>query len=184
MMLSAMVTVSEANTPSTLEVTMKSSSSFNVSYKGPGNRTVQITITDGQGKTLASRMVKNTQQFNLPVSLKDATPGKYYVIANDGTEKIVKEVWTSKTTTSFQNARKLYSHVADLGGGKYLLTMRSFVSEQPVKIRIYDASNRLVQSETASVNGEKAMVFNTKKVKGAVSFVVSDPTGRSEIVQN
>jgi hypothetical protein len=62
--------------------------------------------------------------------------------------------------------------------------MRSFVSEQPVEIRIYDASNRLVQSETASVNGEKAMVFNTKKVKGAVSFVVSDPTGRSEIVQN
>lgn len=184
MMLSAIGIASAAHTPSSLVVTMKSPSSFNVSYKGTGKRSVQITITDERGNTLAWRMVKHAKFFNLPVTLQNLAPGKYYVIANDGKERIVKEVVTNKSTELHKHAGKLYSHVFDLGNKKHLVTLRSFVREQPVEIEIYDSRNRLVLSEPVTVSGEKAIVFNTRRVKGIPKFVVTDPSGKAEVIQN
>ncbi len=177
LMLATVAAISNANTPSKLKVKMKSASAFDVRYHSSQKSNVKVTIADSQQKNLASRTVKNTSGFNLPVTLENLKPGKYFVIINDGSQELIAEISTL-------NTEPVYSHVAKLDANRYLVSITSPRSAQRLEINVYDGLSKLVLSTTQVIDGEKAMVFRTTNVAGTPSFEVVDPSGKTPVIQN
>lgn len=153
-----------ATTPAHLEVKKESSTSFKITYYGGERKTVHISIVDSFGETLAKRKVENVIEFKMPVSFEGKEAGKYLVIVSDGNNTMKQEIILSEEP-------EIYSNFTKLNHEQYLLTMYTG-SDKSVTIKILDESDHVVLSKREMVDGQKALLFNTKYVKGNPSFVV------------
>jgi hypothetical protein len=166
-----------AKTPTSLAVIAKSSSNYEVVYSANEKTTVRISIVDENGNRLSSRIIRNIEDFKIPVALMDVGPGKYFVIVDNGNELLKKELATILP-------RQIYSHVAKLSDNRYLVSISNTGSSQPVNISVYDGFSNLLQSLNEVVDGQKAVVVNTQNVKGIPTFRVTDPSGQAEVIFN
>lgn len=176
MLLTASAVI-EAKTPPSLTVIAKSSSSYEVLYSGSEMAKVKISVADKGGNVLSSRVVENIAKFKMPLVLKNLSPGKYYVIVDNGNEVVKREL-------SYVEPAPIYSHVAKLSDDRYLISISNTRPSQPIEISVYDGQSNFVQSLSEVVEGQKAVIVKTHKVNGTPAFEVSDPSGLSDVIQN
>jgi hypothetical protein len=176
-MLLAAAAVVEAKTKTSLAIIARSSSKYEIIYSTTEEATLKIVVADSYGNRLSSRVVHNVRNFKMPVVLKDAGPGRYYVIVDNGKEVVKKELPAVQP-------RPIYSHVANLGDDRYLVSISNTGTLQPIKISVYDGLSNLLQSLNEVVDGQKAVIVRIQNANGRPTFDVSDPSGLSEVIHN
>ena len=169
--------VAEAKSPASVVLVATSSSRFEVIYTASENATVKITVTDEDGNRLTSRIVRNARNFRMPISFKELVPGKYHLALDNGSEVIRKEL-------HIMRSRPIYSHVMKLDENRYLVSISNVASSRAIKISVYDGLTNLIQSIDEVVDGEKAVIVNTQRVKGTPGIEVSDPSEQSTVISN
>jgi hypothetical protein len=176
-MLLTAAAVVEAKTQTSLAVIARSSSNYEIIYSTTEEATVKIVVADNDGNRLSSRVVHNIRNFKMPVVLRGVSPGRYYVTVDNGKEIVKKEL-------SAVQPRPIYSHVANLGDDRYLVSIANTGTLQPIKISVYDGLSNFLQTVNEVVDGQKAVIVRTQNVNGRPTFEVRDPSGLSEVIHN
>jgi hypothetical protein len=152
-------------------VPVKGSEVFKVIYKGENAGRVKLNIYNAQSEVIFSETLSNIEGFIRPLNFAGLQSGEYTVELVDATGKKVEKV-------NYQPFKsKKFVHVSKLvkEDGKFLLAVTNAGTEK-INVRIYDAANNLLHSETREVAGEFAQLYTVKNFSGVI-FEVSDKDG-------
>jgi hypothetical protein len=151
---------------------------FKLLYKSETATDVKVSIFNEASKLVFSEKIRHTTGFARPYSLDNLDKGNYTVSIEDHTGTTVQKISTMDTETSkLVNILKLNN-----GQSKYLLTVGGKGNETLV-LNIYDGQRQLIHTETKSIKGDFAQVYNLSRIKGIPSFEVLHQNGSLESVQ-
>jgi WD40 repeat protein len=157
-------------------VPVKGSEVYKVIYKGEAQGKVKLSVLSSDGKVILTETF-NSDGFIRPLNFAGLQPGEYTItIADAAGIKSEKVVYAAKKSTSNVHISKIKNE-----DGKYLLSVANAASG-PIQVKIFDAKNNVVFTETKLVNGEFAQVYKIE-VSGSYTFEVSDIKGNVKTVQ-
>lgn len=145
--------------------------SYRLIYKAEKESDVNVSIYDSNNKLVFSDKVKHTDGFTRPYNFSNLKEGDYTITIEDGSTRKVEHI-------SYRSAKPAKAfHVIKLSSqeGKFLVTGAG-KGKEDVTINIYDGS-KLVHSETKTVNGDFARLYNLSKVKGDLTFEIAGENG-------
>jgi hypothetical protein len=155
-------------------VPVKGSDVYKVVYKNENSSRIKLNLYNPTGQLVFSETI-TSEGFIRPLNLANLASGEYTVEVLDGTSKQIEKI-AHKTGSSEVAAGKIV-HVARVAGPdeKFVLSIANAGSENFV-VNIYNENNNLIYSETASIQGSDARLYNIKR--GKVSRVeVTDDAG-------
>lgn len=124
------------------QMTAKSDVKYELVYVSDKSGNVLVTIFDESGRKLSSQTVKKAKNFKRTYDFSQLKPGKYNIVvrnetgsANQEIIHLIKEARLKTFVSKIPNSKSLKLHVGD------------FDAESPVRVRIYDQSNKLIHSE-------------------------------------
>lgn len=161
--------------PGMTVVSVKGSQIFKVIYRGSETGKVKMNILDANGKVIHSETFAGLNGFIIPVNFKGVASGNYTIEVVDSSGKYQENV-------SNGPAFDLKSiHVSKIltEEGKFLLAMAN-VQDEPIRVTIYDRSDKVVYNESKTVNGDFAQVYRIEKPGGRYTFEISDAAGNSK----
>ena len=161
--------------PGMTVVSVKGSEVFRVIYKSATIGRVTLNVLDGQGKKIHSERIYGVDGFILPLNFKGLQSGNYTIELVDGAGTQRKEV------AYFPTLEKKSIHVSKILGdeGKFLLAIANAQNE-PIDIKIYDDSERVVHSESKIVSGDFAQVYKIQDAHSRFTFEVADAGGNKK----
>jgi hypothetical protein len=158
-------------------VPVKGSEVYKVIYKGEAQGKVKLSVLSSDGKVILAETF-NSDGFIRPLNFTGLQPGEYTITIADAagikSEKIVYAA--KKISTSNVHISKIKNE-----DGKYLLSVANAASG-PIQVKIFDAKNNVVFTETKLVNGDFAQVYKIE-ASGSYTFEVSDIKGNVKTVQ-
>jgi hypothetical protein len=170
--LSSTALAFENDEPQMTVVSVKGSEVFKVIYKGRGVGRIKLNIFDAQGKMIHAEAISGLNGFIIPVNFKGLPSGAYTI-------EVVDETGSYRQKISYLPFYELKSiHISRMANGesKYLLAI-SNAQNEAIRIRIYDATERVVFDESKVINGDFAQVFKITQAHGRYTFEVSDARG-------
>jgi hypothetical protein len=162
-------------------VPVKGSEVFKVIYRGESAGKVKMNIYNASAKLILTETFSGTDGFICPVNFAGLEAGEYTIELVDATGKKAEKV-------SFNTAKKSTKHVhvskMTNVAGKYLLSVVSTsAAADEINIKIYDAKNNLVHSETKEMKGDFAQVYKLNNLSGSYTFEVSDKAGKIRTIR-
>ncbi|MFM8912713.1 MAG: hypothetical protein ACKOE6_07350, partial [Flammeovirgaceae bacterium] len=158
-----------------------------VIYRAEKAENVKVKIYNQAGELVFTEMVKGYNAFMLPVNFDGLPYGQYTVEVTgaSGTQsqkvdysRVAKAVAGSVTTAPVKAV-----HVTKIGeASKYLMSVAN-EGTQRINVRIFDAANNLVHTETRNINGSYGLVFNLEQIVGNPTFEVTDKSGNTTVVK-
>ena len=160
-------------------VPVKGSEVFKVIYKGESTGKVKLNIYNAEDKVIMAEVFTGVDGFICPLNFAGLQPGEYTIELIDAAgKKIEKIVYGTKKSSKFVHVSKLVNQE-----GKYLLSVVNGGASEPINVKIFDAKNNLIHSETKEVNGDFAQVYKLNNVSGAYTFEVSDNSGNLRTIR-
>ena len=156
-----------------MEVVKRDDNSFKVIYKSEEASDVKIEIYDQKKTLVYHETIKKSSGFSRPYSLKGLVESEYTVRIDNGSD------WMTKTV-SMSKPEKLATLIA-LHDGKYLLAV-SGKGQDKIHVRVFNEQGETIHTETTSVYGDFAKVFDMSGVKGTFTFEVSDQEGLEKTI--
>lgn len=155
-------------------VPVKGSETFKVIYKGETAGKVRLNIYNSASRIILSETFNSTQGFIVPVNFAGLEAGEYTIELIDAAGKKVEKV-----TYGVKEVSTKIAHISniDKANGKFLLSVVN-PTAGGVSVRIYDAQNNLIHSETRVVSGDFAKVYKLNPAATSLTFEVSDNTGK------
>jgi hypothetical protein len=151
---------------------------FKLLYKSDESSDVKISIFDKDMRLVFTEKIRNTTGFARPYSFENLDQGNYTVAIQDNAGTTVQKISTLPAETSkLVNVLKLNN-----GESKYLLTVGG-KGDETLILNIYDGQRQLVYSETKSIRGDFAQVYNLSKVRGTPSFEILHQNGSLESIE-
>jgi hypothetical protein len=145
---------------------------FKVYYKAAETANVKVTILNEDEKEVFSETIRKVNGFVRPYLFGNLPQGSYTIRVEDGTNVQTSKVeYRSGEIEKLIQVRKLTAEE-----GKYLLTA-SGKGHDEITINIYDPSDKLLFTETQSINDEFARVYNLSKIKEGAVFEVVHSNG-------
>jgi WD40 repeat protein len=157
-------------------VPVKGSEVYKVIYKGETHGKVKLSVLSSDGKVILAQTF-NSDGFIRPLNFAGLQPGEYTITITDAAGiKSEKVVYAAKKKGSNVHISKLKNE-----DGKYLLSVANAESG-PIQVKIFDAKNNVVFTETKLVNGDFAQVYKIE-ASGSYTFEVSDIKGNVKTAQ-
>ncbi len=159
-------------------VAVKGSEVFKVIYRGESSSKVKLNVYNSSSKLVFSETLNGNEGFIRPLNFAGLEFGEYTIELVDATGKKVEKINYQPTKS------KSIVHLTKLtdSEGKYLLSVAK-KTDDVITVRIFDAANNLLHSNTDEVSGDFAKLYNLKHVSGSVTFEVTDSTGNTKIVR-
>ncbi|MBT1708287.1 hypothetical protein KK062_08630 [Fulvivirgaceae bacterium PWU5] len=160
-------------------VPVKGAEVFKVIYKGETAGKVKLNIYNTQSQLVFTETFNGTDGFICPLNFTGLAYGDYTIELIDATGKKTEKVSFKPAVAAAKNV-----HISKLAkeNGKYLVSVAAQGNEQ-ISVKIYDAANNLVHSETKTVDGNFAQLYTVKNVNGALTFEVTDNAGNTKTVR-
>jgi hypothetical protein len=159
-------------------VPVKGKEVFKVIYKGENAGRVKLNIYNSIGEVVFSETLNSVDGFIRPLNFSGLQSGEYTVELSDATGKRVEKISYLPKVSSFdKNVR-----VIKMEESKFIVSVAN-VGKEVVNVKIYDASNNLVHSESNAVSGNFAQVYSIKNVTAGFTFEVADNAGNTKIVK-
>jgi hypothetical protein len=161
-------------------VPVKGAEVFKVIYKGETAGKVKLNIYNTQSQLVFTETFNGTDGFICPLNFTGLAYGDYTIELIDATGKKTEKVsFKPAVAAAAKNV-----HISKLAkeNGKYLVSVAAQGNEQ-ISVKIYDAANNLVHSETKTVDGNFAQLYTVKNVNGALTFEVTDNAGNTKTVR-
>ena len=152
---------------------IKAGTTFKVFYQGAQSGTVKVSIANGKGDIVFSETMRKIENFMRPYNFSSLPAGEYTITIVDGNGKRSHNI-----THSVQSNERAASLSRLRDGGKYLLTVPN-VGQEALTVKIFDASNGLLYSNTEVIDGNFAKLYNLLHVSGAITFEISDESGKT-----
>ena len=155
-------------------VPVKGTEVFKVIYKSETAGRVKINLYNSSNEVVYSESLSSVDGFIRPLNFKGLAFGEYtFEVIDAAGKRTEKIVYTTA---------KSVIRVARLNeDGKFLLAIANPVSNE-LTVKIYNAANELIHSETKVINGDYAQVYKVTNIS-AVTFEVSDNAGNTQIVR-
>jgi hypothetical protein len=160
---------------------IKSGSVFKLFYKGEQSGDVKVKIMDSRGDAVFTETIKNIESFVRPYNFSSLSEGEYTIELADHDGKQTQHV----SYGSHNNiVLPKLANILHVTGSKqsYMLTVSNKTGADVLQIKIYDAANSLVHSETEEITGDFAKVYNLSKVGKNFSFEVTDSSGSTQFL--
>jgi hypothetical protein len=145
--------------------------SYRLIYKGDKEADVNVSIYDAGHKLVFSDKVRHTDGFTRPYNFSNLEEGDYTIAVEDGSGTRIEKInhRSPKSSKSF--------HVIKLNSqsGKFLVTAAG-KGKEDITINIFDGS-KLVHSESRSINGDFAQLYNLSKLTGSLTFEIAGKDG-------
>lgn len=174
-MLTSAVSLCYAGNPSLEVKNHPGSPTYNVTYKNDKKCNVKFIVRDENGKLLLMDKLQNVSSFAIPVSFEDKLTGKFTICVDNGQTVVEKQIEVTQNS-------KIVTRVTKLSENRYVVSAAGG-HDQKLLIRVYDPQGNLRAFEERITEGSLSVLFNTKNIEGTPTFVVSDLTGKSEIVE-
>jgi len=158
-------------------VPVKGSEVFKVIYKGESSSKVRLNVYNSSSQIVFSETMNSVDGFIRPLNFTGLQFGEYTIELTDASGKKVEKV-------NYQPAKSENSiHVSKLVNeeGKYLLSVAKS-NGGIIIVKIFDAANNLVHSNSKAVSGDFAQLYTLKDIQGAVTFEVSDNAGHTKTI--
>jgi hypothetical protein len=152
------------------------SSVFLVKYWGSQTGDVKMTIKDNKGRVLIKKSIKRVKDFLLPVNLAAVGEGVYTIEVDNSMNKQIQTIDYSNQTPA------TYTHVLPLGDNRYMLSVAS-TGTKKIHIQILDDAQDFVFEQGQLIEGSFVQVYELKNFVGSPTFVVTDPSGYSLIIE-
>jgi hypothetical protein len=160
-------------------VPVKGSEVFKVIYKGETAGKVKLNIYNAEDKVIMAEVFNGVDGFICPLNFAGLQHGEYTIELIDAAgKKVEKIVHGTKKATKFVHVSKLINQE-----GKYLLSVVGTAGNEPINVKIFDAKNNLIHSETKEANGDFAQVYKLNSVSTAYTFEVSDNSGNLRTIR-
>jgi hypothetical protein len=161
-------------------VPVKGSEVFKVIYRSESAGKVKLNIYNSNAKLILTETFNGTDGFICPVNFAGLEAGEYTIELVDASGKKAEKVSLNTKKSS------KHVHVSKINNeaGKYLLSVvdTSFAADE-INVKIYDAKNNLIHSETKETRGDFAQVYKLKDASGSYTFEVSDKTGKLKTIR-
>jgi hypothetical protein len=158
-------------------IPVKGSETFKLIYKGQSVGKVKLNIYGADANLIYTQSFHGVEGFICPLNFSTLQSGEYTVELIDAegkkTEKIVYE---KSNLVKFVHVSKINNET-----GKYLLSV-SNSTKGPINVKIYDANDNLIFSETKEIAGQFAQVYKLESDSKAFTFHVSDNAGNSKSI--
>jgi hypothetical protein len=152
-------------------VAAKESSVFKVIYEGVEAGNVSLTIYNEDGSVVYSETLKGVEKFIRPVNFGSMIAGDYKIEISDANGKQAQNISVGKEVKKASSLKGV--HVAKvINTDKYLLSVANNGAEQ-ISVRILDAANNVIFTETVTASADFAKVYNLKEVNGNPTFEIS-----------
>jgi hypothetical protein len=158
-------------------IPVKGSEIFKLVYKGHSAGKVQLNIYDASSQLVHNQTFNGVDGFIIPLNFGGLQYGEYTIVITDASGKKVEKVAYRRQDT-LKNVHISRINATD----KYLLSVGSNAINGPINVRIFDAGNNLIFTETKEVKGDFAQVYKLEHVSGAFTFQVSDNSGNVKTV--
>lgn len=158
-----------------------------VIYRAEKVENVRVKIYNQAGELVFAEVVKGHNAFMLPVNLEGLPYGQYTVEVTGASGTQSQKVDYSRANKAVvgvvTTAPVKAVHVAKMGeGSKYLMSVAND-GTQRINVRIFDAANNLVHTETRNINGSYGLVFNLEQIVGNPTFEITDKLGNTTVVK-
>ena len=170
------VNANEIDKPKT-EVGMavvQSGSLIKLFYKGAKASDVKVTILNEKGEAVYKETIRRIESFVRPYNFSSLKEGNY-TIQLDGEEgKQLQNINYQKTEA------KNLMNLTRLAGSdsKYILSVPN-KKEEVLNIKIFNAENTLIYSETEKIESDFAKVYNLGNVGAGFTFEVTGKDGET-----
>jgi len=159
-------------------VPVKGKEVFKVIYKGENVGKVKLNIYNVMGSVVFSETINNVDGFIRPLNFNGLESGDYTVELIDAAGKRVEKIsYLPKVSTFEKNVR-----VIKMEESKFIVSVANTGTEV-VNVKIYDAANNLVHSESKEISGNFAQVYSIKNITPGFTFEVADSAGNSKTVK-
>lgn len=159
-------------------VPVKGSEVIKVIYKGENAGKIKLNIYNEQAQLVFSESINGLDGFIRPLNFNGLAAGQYTFEIIDANGKKTEKVNYQPLAAKASNV-----HVTKLAGeGKFLLAVAAN-GKETISVKIFDAANTLVHSESKSVDGAYAQIYTVKNVKGALTFEVTGANGTTKTVR-
>jgi hypothetical protein len=161
-------------------IPVKGSETFKVVYKGESAGKVRLNIYNSASRIILTETFNSTQGFIIPVNFSGLEAGEYTIELIDTAGKKVEKI-----TFGTKKASKRIAHVSNIDkqNGKFLLSVVNPSAGEQINVKIYDAENNLIHSESKIANGDFATVYKLNPGATSLTFEVSDSTGQIKTVR-
>jgi hypothetical protein len=160
-------------------VPVKGSEVFKVIYKGESAGKVKLNIYNAEAKIILTETFNGIDGFICPLNFSGLTPGEYTIELVDAAGKKVEKVsYATKKSTRFVHISKISQQE-----GKFLLSVVNTAKNGPISVKIFDAKNNLIHTETKQVDGDFAQVYKLNAASASYTFEVSDSTGNLRTIR-
>jgi hypothetical protein len=177
-MISAVVSAVGKDEPTSkaglVVVPVKGSEVFKIIYKGETAGRVKLNLYNASNQVVFSEIMTNVEGFIRPLNFKGLAFGEYTLELIDATGK--------RTEKIAYTASRAVIRVARLGNeGKFLLAIANS-SATKLNVKIFNAQNDLIHTETRELKGDYAQVYKVTNTE-EVTFEVSDNAGNTQVVR-
>jgi hypothetical protein len=160
-------------------VPVKGSEVFKVIYKGESTGKVKLNIYNAEDKVIMAEVFNGVDGFICPLNFTGLQHGEYTIELIDAAgKKVEKIVYGTKKANRFVHVSRISNQE-----GKYLLSVVNTDGNEPINVKIFDAKNNLIHSETKQVKGDFALVYKLNSVSTAYTFEVSDNSGNLRTIR-
>jgi hypothetical protein len=160
-------------------VDQKESGIFKVIYQGEHKGKVELSVQNSEGIVVYRDVLKDIDNFALPLNFKQMTYGEYTIAITDNTGKKIQKVTYGDGIVSAPGSIRLTKIDQ---AGKYLYSVANAGSEE-VNVKIYDGASVLVHDQTLAVHGSMGLIYNLQKVSGEPTFTVTDKAGIVKVIK-
>lgn len=160
--------------PDITVVSAKGSEVFKVIYKGTTSGKVKLSIFDPNGKTVLSESIQGRQGFICPLNFKGLPSGSYTIELVDDQGSFQESVLYVPST----DLKRI--HATPLEGGKKVLLAIANAQNERISISIYDEEQRLLHTETKTLQGDFAKVYKVIADGQRFVYEIADEAGNKK----
>ena len=173
------VNANEIDKPKT-EVGMavvQSGSLIKLFYKGAKASDVKVTILNEKGEAVYKETIRRIESFVRPYNFSSLNEGNY-TIQLDGEEgKQLQNIsYHKEVTKNLMNLTRLAG-----SNDKYILSVPN-KREEVLNIKIFNAENTLIYSETEKIQSDFAKVYNLGNVGADFTFEITGKDGETAYI--
>lgn len=158
-------------------IPVKGSEVFKLIYKGASAGKVKVSIYNQQAKLVFAETINAVSGFIYPLNFSGLAFGEYTIELVDAAGKKVEKVVYARQ----DYLKNVHISKISNAAGKYLLSVAN-TGNTPISVKIFDAKDNLIFSETKSIKGDFAQVYKLEDASARYTFQVSDTTGNTKTI--
>ena len=168
-------------TNSGMAVVKTTSTSYKLIYKSEEASDVKVEIFNSKNALVFSETIEKSRGFARPYNFGSLADGEYTIKLDNGSNWLTETVDFHKDKDAKIKEAKL-AHLTHLKDGKYLLTVAGS-GQNRLSIRIYNEDGKVVREDSEPVNGNFAQVYDLRRIRGSLSFEITDQNGATKVLE-